>query len=136
MFTRRRKAFRYWNKFLQGYYDVSGISSDNFDQAVRVAVEGDASLTPEMRARGIELRTSVAATIIYLGANALDPVVGGGANRAARARARLLRQALAIAIDWEEFLSIFANGRGEVAHSPLAPGIFGFREGTRRASIR
>jgi ABC-type transport system substrate-binding protein len=132
-FTLEKEGIPYWNKFLQGYYDISNISSDNFDQAVRVAVEGDASLTPEMRERGIALRTSVAATIIYLGANTLDPVVGGGSNRAARARARLLRQALAIAIDWEEYLSIFANGRGEVAHSPLTPGIFGYR--TRRAGI-
>jgi oligopeptide transport system substrate-binding protein len=133
VFSREKEGIPYWNKFLQGYYDFSGIGSDNFDQAVRVSVEGDASLTPEMRARGIALRTSVAATIIYLGANALDPVVGGGADPAARRRARLLRQALAIAIDWEEFLSIFVNGRGEVAHSPLTPGIFGFRAG--RAGI-
>jgi len=129
VFSREKESIPYWNKFLQGYYDFSGISSDNFDQAVRVSVEGDASLTTEMRARGIELRTSVAATIIYLGANGLDPVVGGGEDPAARARARLLRQALAIAIDWEEFLSIFLNGRGEVAHSPLVPGIFGYRAG-------
>ncbi len=133
VFSREKESIPYWNKFLQGYYDFSGISSDNFDQAVRVSVEGDASLTSEMRARGIELRTSIAATIIYLGANGLDPVVGGGSDPAARARARLLRQALAIAIDWEEFLSIFLNGRGEVAHSPLVPGIFGYRGG--RAGI-
>jgi len=129
VFSREKESIPYWNKFLQGYYDFSGISSDNFDQAVRVSVEGDASLTTEMRARGIALRTSVAATIIYLGANGLDPVVGGGEDPVARARARLLRQALAIAIDWEEFLSIFLNGRGEVAHSPLVPGIFGYRAG-------
>ncbi|KPK06393.1 MAG: peptide ABC transporter substrate-binding protein [Betaproteobacteria bacterium SG8_39] len=133
IFSLEKEGIPYWNKFLQGYYDFSGISSDNFDQAVRVAVEGEATLTPEMRERGIELRTSVAATIIYLGANALDPVVGGESNAAARTRARLLRQALAIAIDWEEYLSIFANGRGEVAHSPLTPGIFGYRAG--RAGI-
>ncbi|HEX5766742.1 MAG TPA: ABC transporter substrate-binding protein, partial [Burkholderiales bacterium] len=29
----------------------------------------------------------------------------------------------------EEYLSIFLNGRGVVAHSPLPPGIFGAREG-------
>jgi len=129
VFSREKESIPYWNKFLQGYYDFSGISSDNFEQAVRVSIEGDATLTPEMRARGIVLRTSVAATILYLGANELDPVIGGGSDPVARERARLLRQALAIAIDWEEFLSIFQNGRGEVAHSPLTPGIFGFRAG-------
>jgi oligopeptide transport system substrate-binding protein len=54
----------------------------------------------------------------------LDPVVGGDSERA-----RLLRRALSIAIDFEEYISIFANGRGLVAQSPLAPGIFGYREG-------
>jgi len=124
VFIREKEQIPLWNKFLQGYYDVSGIQSDTFDQVVRVSVEGDANLTPEMEQRGITLRTSVAATIFYLGANWLDPVVGGSSERA-----RKLRQALSIAMDWEEYLSIFANGRGVPSHSPLAPGIFGYREG-------
>jgi len=129
VFSREKEGIPYWNKFLQGYYDFSGISSDNFDQTVRISIEGDIALTPEMRARGIELRTSVETTIFYLGANWLDSVIGGGANAAKSRRALLLRRALAIAIDWEEFLSIFQNGRGVVAQSPLTPGIFGYREG-------
>jgi ABC-type transport system substrate-binding protein len=124
VFTREKESIPLWNKFLQGYYDSSGIGSDNFDQAVRLSVEGDAALTPEMEARGIGLTTSIGATIFYLGANWLDPVIGGDSERA-----RKLRQALAIAVDWEEYLSIFANGRGVASHSPLAPGIYGYREG-------
>ncbi len=81
-----------------------------------------------MEARGIRLDTTIAPTIYYLGANWLDPVVGGAGGNPAE-RARKLRQALAIAVDWEEYLSIFANGRGVPSHSPLAPGIFGYREG-------
>ncbi|HUN67269.1 MAG TPA: ABC transporter substrate-binding protein [Burkholderiales bacterium] len=124
VYTREKEAIPLWNKFLQGYYDLSGIGSDNFDQAVRVSLEGEAALTPDMESRGIRLDTTVAPTIYYLGANWLDPVVGGNSERA-----RKLRQALAIAVDWEEYLSIFANGRGVPSHSPLAPGIFGYREG-------
>jgi oligopeptide transport system substrate-binding protein len=124
VFVREKEAIPLWNKFLQGYYDTSGIQSDTFDQAVRISIEGEANLTPEMEERGISLRTSIAATIFYLGVNWLDPVVGGNSERA-----RKLRQALAIAMDWEEYLSIFANGRGVPSHSPLAPGIFGYREG-------
>jgi len=124
VFIREKEAIPLWNKFLQGYYDLSGIHSDTFDQVVRISVEGDAALTEEMKKRGIGLRTSIAATIFYLGVNWLDPVVGGNSDRA-----RKLRQALAIATDWEEYLSIFANGRGVPSHSPLAPGIFGYREG-------
>jgi len=124
VYTREREGIPLWNKFLQGYYDSSGIGSDNFDQAVRVSLEGEAALTPEMESRGIRLDTSIAPTVFYLGANWLDPVVGGNSERA-----RKLRQALAIAVDWEEYLSIFANGRGVPSHSPLAPGIFGYHEG-------
>ena len=40
-----------------------------------------------------------------------------------------MRQAIAIAVDYEEFISIFANGRGIAAQSPIPPGIFGYREG-------
>jgi len=129
VYSREKEGIPYWNKFLQGYYDTSGISSDNFDTAVRVSVEGDTALTPDMRARGIALRTSVSTTILYLGVNMRDPVIGEGADPAAAARTRALRQALAIAVDWEEYLSIFANGRGVVSHSPLTPGIFGYRDG-------
>ena len=124
VFTREKEGIPYWNKFLQGYYDTSGVASDNFDQAVRVSVEGDAALTSEMERKGIGLRTSVATTIVYLGFNWLDPVVGGDGERA-----RKLRHAVSIAVDLEEYLSIFANGRGLVAHGPLAPGIFGWRDG-------
>jgi ABC-type transport system substrate-binding protein len=124
VYSREKEAIPLWNKFQQGYYDVSGIGSDNFDQAVRISLEGEATLSPEMEARGIKLETSIAATVFYLGANWLDPVIGGSSERA-----RKLRQALAIGIDWEEYLSIFANGRGVPSHSPLAPGIFGYREG-------
>jgi ABC-type transport system substrate-binding protein len=124
IYTREREGIPLWNKFLQGYYDSSGISAENFDNAVRVSLEGETSLSPEMEARGIQLDTSIAPSVFYLGANWLDPVIGGNSERA-----RKLRQALAIAVDWEEFLSIFYNGRGVPSHSPLAPGIFGFREG-------
>ncbi len=124
VFTREKEGIPYWNKFLQGYYDQSGISSDNFDQAVRLNLEGEASLTPEMRERGISLRTSVGTSTFYLAFNYLDPVVGGAAEKA-----RKLRQAVSIALDWEEFISIFQNGRGIPGMGPVPPGIFGFREG-------
>jgi oligopeptide transport system substrate-binding protein len=124
VFTREKESIPYWNKFLQGYYDSSAIPSDTFDQAVRVSVGGEVGLTPEMEAKGIQLRTSVDMTILYLGVNWLDATVGGSSEAA-----RKLRQALGIAVDWEEFISIFLNGRGLVAQDPLAPGIFGQREG-------
>ena len=124
VYAREKEGIPYWNKFLQGYYDASGISSDNFDQAVRMGMEGEATLTSELESRGISLRTSVGTGTFYLAFNFLDPVVGGLADRA-----RKLRQAISIALDWEEFISIFSNGRGIPGSGPIPPGIFGYRDG-------
>ncbi|MFZ2855456.1 MAG: ABC transporter substrate-binding protein [Rhodocyclaceae bacterium] len=124
IFVREKESIPYWNKFLQGYFDASGISSDSFDQAVRLNVGGDVQLSDEMRDKGIRLLTSVRASTFYMGFNLLDPVVGSLSPAAAK-----LRQALSIAVDQEEFISIFMNGRGIAAMSPLPPGIFGYGEG-------
>ncbi|MCK9991124.1 MAG: ABC transporter substrate-binding protein [Rugosibacter sp.] len=128
VFTREKEQIPYWNKFLQGYYDASGISSDAFDQAVQVIDGGEAALTDAMRAQGITLSTTVATSTFYMGFNWLDSLVGGS-NPATSERARLLRQAISIAIKQEEFISIFQNGRGVAAQGPIPPGIFGYREG-------
>lgn len=124
VFSLEKETIPYWNKFLQGYYDASGISSDSFDQAVQVSVSGEASVSDEMKVQGITLSTSVATSTMYTGFNWLDPVVGGNSERATK-----LRRSIAIAVDFEEFVSIFANGRGISAQSPIPPGIFGFKEG-------
>lgn len=129
VFSREREGIPYWNKFLQGYYDASGVSSDNFDQAVSLTSQGEVTLSDDMRDKGIRLLTSVSPSIFYLGFNMLDPLVGGGAAKADKERARKLRQAISIALDMEEFVSIFLNGRGLPGMSPLPPGIFGAREG-------
>jgi ABC-type transport system substrate-binding protein len=124
VFSREKETIPYWNKFLQGYYDASGISSDSFDQAVNVMGGGEVELTDRMRERGIELETTVASSTFYFGFNMLDPVLGGYDERA-----RKLRRAIAIAVDYEEYISIFLNGRGIPAQGPVPPGIFGYRHG-------
>jgi ABC-type transport system substrate-binding protein len=124
VYTMESETIPYWNKFLQGWYDASGISSDNFDQAVRTGTGGEAELTAEMLTKGIALKTSVSASSFYTGFNMLDPVVGGLDDKRGK-----LRQALAIALDIEEYIAIFANGRGIPAQGPLPPGLFGYREG-------
>jgi len=121
IYSLEKEEIPYWNKFLQGYYDTSGINSDSFDQAVKFGAGGDVSLTPELEEKGIQLNTAISASIAYMGFNMLDPVIGGDSESA-----RLLRQAISIAMDYEEYISIFANGRGIPAQGPLAPGIFGY----------
>jgi ABC-type transport system substrate-binding protein len=124
VFTLEKETIPYWNKFLQGYYDAAGISSDSFDQAVSVGVGGETNVTDAMRAQGISLSTSVATSTMYMGFNFMDTTVGGEGERA-----RKLRRAIALTVDYEEYVSIFANGRGVSAQSPIPPGIFGYREG-------
>jgi oligopeptide transport system substrate-binding protein len=124
VFALEKEQIPYWNKFLQGYYDASGISSDTFDQAVQFSGQGDVTLSDDMKARGIQLQTSVATSVFYLGFNMLDRDVGGTSERA-----RKVRRAISIAIDQEEYISIFLNGRGIAAQGPIAPGIFGYKEG-------
>jgi ABC-type transport system substrate-binding protein len=128
VYSLEKEDIPYWNKFLQGYYDASGIASDSFDQAINIGANGQASLTDDMRRRGIRLRTAVDTTTFYMGFNMLDPVIGGYGERQ-----RKLRRAISIAFDYEEFISIFRNGRGIPAQGPVPPGIFGFRPG--RAGI-
>lgn len=125
VFSRETESIPYWNKFLQGYYDASGIASDSFDQAVHFGTGGTVQLTEDMQKKGIRLLTSVRPSLFYMGFNMLDATIG----TANAERARKLRQALSIAVDQEEFISIFMNGRGIPAMSPVPPGIFGHGEG-------
>jgi ABC-type transport system substrate-binding protein len=106
-----------FTKFLQGYYDLSPIVKESFDKVVR-----EDALSPEMAALGMRLEVSVMPAVQYLGFNMDDPVVGAPAGE----RGRTLRQAMSLAVDVEEFLRVFQNGRGIPAQSPLPPGLFGY----------
>ncbi|MFZ2726018.1 MAG: ABC transporter substrate-binding protein [Methylococcaceae bacterium] len=124
VFMLEKETIPYWTKFLQGYYDASGIASDSFDQAIQFTGSGGAALTPSMLEKGIRLQTSVSVSDMYLGFNMLDPIVGGDNEQA-----RKLRQAIAIAVDYEEYISIFMNGRGVAAQGILPPEIYGYAQG-------
>ncbi|HKY69608.1 MAG TPA: ABC transporter substrate-binding protein [Gammaproteobacteria bacterium] len=124
-FILEKESIPYWNKFLQGYYDQSGISSDSFDQALQSASEGGGlTLTPSLENKNIHLTTSVEPSTFYWGFNMLDEKVGGYSEKN-----RKLRQAISMVMDIEEYIEIFLNGRGVAAQSPLPPGIFGYQEG-------
>jgi ABC-type transport system substrate-binding protein len=124
VFSLEKEYIPAWNKFLQGYYDRAGLASDSFDLAVALNAQGEAALTESMREKDIRLASAVMTSSHYWGFNLRDPVVGGPGEPA-----RLLRRAIAIAVDVEEFVAIFANGQGIPAMGPLPPGIFGYREG-------
>ncbi len=116
-FRREKEPIPTFTKFLQGYYDVSGVIKESFD---RVIQRGD--LSPDMRGLGIRLSKSVEPAVYYLGFNMDDPVVGAAAGE----KSMKLRQAMSLAIDSKEFLRLFNNGRGIPAQTPIPPGIFGY----------
>ena len=124
VFRMEKESVPRWNKFLQGYYDASGISSDLFDEAVSLTSQGDANVSDEMAERGIRLSTSMPMNVWFYAFNMRDEVVGGYTPAK-----RKLRRAISIAINVEEYISIFLNGRGIAAQSPIAPGIYGHEKG-------
>ncbi len=126
VYALEKESIPLWNKFLQGYYDASGISAESFDQAVQISSEGAMNLSTEMKAKGISMRGSVEPSIFYMAFNMTDPVVGGYSNEAQK-----LRQAISIAQNQEEYISIFMNERGIAAQGPIPPGIFGYEEGEK-----
>src|SRR3990172_6876902 len=119
-----KEAIPRWNKFLQGYFDASGIAEETFDSVILFSVEGEAELTDFMIDRKIHLETSVQTATYYMGFNMLDKTVGGYGEKQTK-----LIKAISIALDAQELIDIFANGRGIAAMSPLPPEIFGYQEG-------
>ena len=124
IFSLEKESIPSWYKFLQGYYDQSTISSENFSQAIQLDKNGEPQLTPAFKEKSIKFATAIQAAIFYLGFNMRDPIVGGNSEKA-----RKLRLAIAIALDTEEWINLFLNGRGISAQGPLPPEIFGFLEG-------
>ena len=125
VYSVERESAPAWRKFLQGYYDISGISSDNFSKVMDLS-SPEARLSDQMKKKGIRLITSVATSIYYMGFNMNHPVLGGLEERKCK-----LRQALSIALNREEYVQIFRNGRGIVAQGPIPPGIFGYVKGKK-----
>ncbi len=130
VFSLEKESIPLWNKFLQGYYDASSISSETFDQAVTISSNGSMSLSSSMKKKGIKMSSSIAPSIFYMAFNMRDSIVGGYSESA-----RKLRQAISIAQNEEEYISIFMNGRGIPAQSPIPPSIFGYIDGKEGTNL-
>ena len=124
IYTLEKESIPRWNKFLQGYYDASGISADSFDQALQINSNGEPVLSQEMLDKKMHLIQILEPSIYYMGFNMLDPIIGGSSEQA-----RKLRQAISIAVNYDENIAIFYNGRGRAAQGPIPPGIYGYKEG-------
>lgn len=124
VFAQERESIPLWIKFIQGYYDNSGITADMFDQAIATTPGGDMGLSEEMEEQGISLSLNTDLGYFFFAFNMEDPVVGGYTPEKQK-----LRQAISIALDWNEFIDIFMNGRGIASQGVVPPEIYGHQGG-------
>jgi len=129
VFSIEKEAVPLQGKFLQGYYDIPQIERGEYGVAFRVAAEDSVAKAALYAERGLQLPTTVEASVWYMGFNWLDPVVGKGDTPEQAEKNRKLRHALSIAVDWEQYVAIFEANQAQVAQGPVPPGVRGHREG-------
>jgi ABC-type transport system substrate-binding protein len=118
------------NKFRDGYYDLEVFErTDTGNEYVVEALDSD-EVRERYKARGMLFDRGADVNSYFCSFNMLDPTVGWGDTPAQRERNRKLRQAIVIAIDWEEYSTVFPNKAGVTSMSPLPIGIPGTRDGT------
>ncbi|HRI18829.1 MAG TPA: ABC transporter substrate-binding protein, partial [Burkholderiaceae bacterium] len=128
--TVEREATPLRNKFRDGYYDLEIFERTDTGNSYIVEANDSEEVRADYKTKGFEFAQSADVNSYIVGFNMLDPVIGWGDTPEQRERNRKLRQAISIAIDWEEYSKIFPKKAGETAMSPLPQGIPGSREGT------
>jgi oligopeptide transport system substrate-binding protein len=108
-----RESIPAWILFKQGWTDGSGVGKDIFNSVMGTSRE----LTPEYKARGIELEKDIELGNFYLNFNMQDPLVGKNTD---------LRRALSTVFDTAKANRIFFNGTFIDAKQLLPPGIYGY----------
>ncbi|MEP7281683.1 MAG: ABC transporter substrate-binding protein [Rubrivivax sp.] len=116
-------------KFKQGYFDVPEIERPEWGVDFRNDMDESDDVRQFYEARGFQFPLATDISNWYVGFNMLDPVVGKGRTPDEDVKHRKLRQAISIAVDWEEgYGRIFKYKGGVTAHGPVPPGLFGSRE--------
>ena len=128
--TAEREKIPQKSKFLQGYYDLEVFERTDLGMEYVVAKQDSEDIRREYDAKGFRLDRFDDVNSYTLGFNMLDPVLGKGDTPEQQEKNRKLRQAISIAVDWEEYSRIFPNHAGATAMSPIPNGIFGSREKT------
>jgi ABC-type transport system substrate-binding protein len=116
--------------FKQGYLDVPEIERPEWGVLFQADADDSDRVKRLFQERGLAFPKTSDINNWYIGFNWLDPVIGKGDTPERQAKNRKLRQALSMAIDWEEgYERIFTEVGGTAAHGPVPPGVFGSREG-------
>lgn len=101
-----------WTLFDQGYLDRAGIPRDVYSEVI---VQDH--LSDKYEERGVKLNKEIEPVTFWFYFNMQDPLF---------AKNKLLRQALSLALDRDEFIERFNNNRAIVAESILPPGFEGY----------
>ena len=128
--TVEREATPQKNKFRDGYFDLEVFERTDLGKRYRVEMEDSEEVRAKFLRRGLDFPQYNDVNSYIIGFNMIDPVIGMGNTPEQRERNRKLRQAITIAIDWEEYSKVFPEKAGETAMSPLPSGIPGSREGS------
>jgi ABC-type transport system substrate-binding protein len=118
------------NKFRDGFYDLEVFERTDTGVSYIVEMLDSDEVRADYEAKGFNFPKYADVNSYVIGFNMLDPVLGGGDTAEGQTRARKLRQAITMAIDWDEYSRIFPKKGGLTAMSPLPAGIPGSREGT------
>jgi len=128
--TVEREATPQKNKFRDGYYDLEVFERTDMGKSYLVEMNDSDEVRAQYMERGFNFPQYSDVNSYILGFNMLDPVIGQGKTPEEQERHRKLREAISIAIDWEEYSNVFPKKAGVTAMSPLPEGIPGSREGT------
>ncbi len=130
---KEKESLPRFSKFIQGYYDSSTIPVEKMHELL----VGD-ELSPTMKEQGIRLEKELCMDLRYLGFNMQDDTIGAPikfadpkleANRAVELeRRKKIRQAMALAIDYESYLRTFRKGSAINAQTIIPPAISGYDE--------
>ncbi len=118
------------NKFRDGFYDLEVFERTDTGTSYLVEMLDSDKVRADYEKKGFTFPKYADVNSYIIGFNMIDPVLGGGPTPEEKLRARKLRQAITIAIDWDEYSKIFPKKGGQTAMSPLPGGIPGSREGT------
>lgn len=110
-----------WLQFRSGKLDFTTVPAEFFPDAF---IKRTRKLRAEYRSEGIQSHEAPLLDFIYRGFNMHDPVVGGYSTKKKK-----LRQAISLALDWDEQNDAFYNGLCVVYDGMIPPGLDGHPPG-------
>lgn len=110
-----------WLEFQAGNLGYTQVPDQYFEQAFD---EQTKEVLPSVEARGMTAHSSKLLDFIFRGFNMDDELLGHPAGE----RGTLLRQAISLAVDFDEFNATFYSGTNTVYDGPIPPGLPGHPE--------